>query len=315
MSNPSRTRHYLLMLSVAVGLVLPSLTLIPLGGMWLWERGFILYWALAAGLLVALASLAQRWLFRTPTRRTSADAPEAATDIEADMAKWTNLEKQAWQDVVALAARVEPNRVTGQDEALALGLETIETVARRIHPEVKRPLWQFTVPEAFAMLERVSRRLGTFVDDHVPLSDRMTVAQALAVYRWRGTLDVAEKAYDIWRIVRLANPIAAATNEARERLSKHMLQWGREHLTRQLAEAYVKEVGRAAIDLYGGRLAVGHRSGVTDPLLTNTERVLSMPTDIPPAAVEPPQKVSGRWGRLWSQTANAGRALGRTLRR
>jgi uncharacterized protein len=35
-----------------------------------------------------------------------------------------------------------------------------------------------------------------------------------------------------------------------------MLQWGREHITRRLASTYVKEVGRAAIELYGGRLAV-----------------------------------------------------------
>ena len=37
-----------------------------------------------------------------------------------------------------------------------------------------------------------------------------------------------------------------------------MVQWGRAHLQRQVAEAYIKEVGRAAIDLYGGRLSVGH---------------------------------------------------------
>jgi predicted GTPase len=35
-----------------------------------------------------------------------------------------------------------------------------------------------------------------------------------------------------------------------------MLEWGREHLAKRLAETYVEEVGRAAIDLYGGRLRV-----------------------------------------------------------
>ena len=310
MTNSARSRRNLVLLSVGIGLVLPSLTLIPLGSLWLWERGLILYWAVATGLLVALAAFVQRRLLREPAQRKA--NVDAATDdgLTADMAAWTPLEKLAWHDVVALAGRVDPGRVTSQDDALALGLETIEAVAHRIHPEVGQPLWQFTVPEAFAMLERVSRRLGVFVDEHVPLSDRLTVAQALALYRWRGALGMAEKAYDIWRVVRLANPVAAATNEARERLSKHLLQWGREHLTRQLAEAYVKEVGRAAIDLYGGRLGVGHRAMVaTSEGMTPVDRAQI------PVHIAEPSKPRGKWRRLWSQTANAGRTIGRTLKR
>ena len=56
--------------------------------------------------------------------------------------------------------------------------------------------------------------------------------------------------------VRLVNPATAITNEARERLSRALFQWGREHVMRRLVEAYVEEVGRAAIDLYGGRLRI-----------------------------------------------------------
>jgi predicted GTPase len=35
-----------------------------------------------------------------------------------------------------------------------------------------------------------------------------------------------------------------------------MMQWGRDAVARKLAETYVEEIGRAAIDLYGGRLRV-----------------------------------------------------------
>ena len=310
MSDTARTQRNLVLLSVVSGLVLPSLTLIPLGSLWLWERGLILYWASLTALLVALAAFVQRRLLREPVQRNA--NVDAATDdgLTADIAAWTPLETLAWHDVVALAGRVDPGRVTSQDDALALGLETIEAVAHRLHPEVRQPVWQFTVPEAFAMLERVSRRLGSFVDEHVPLSDRLTVAQALALYRWRGALGVAEKAYDIWRVVRLANPVAAATNEARERLSKHLLQWGREHFTRQLAEAYVKEVGRAAIDLYGGRMGVGHR--VLAATTNNTTEVDYRQT---PGRVVETAKLQGNWRRVWSQTVNAGRTIGKTLKR
>ena len=108
----------------------------------------------------------------------------------------------------------------------------------------------------------------------------------------------------------MANPVTAATNEARERLSKHLLQWGREHFTRQLAEAYVKEVGRAAIDLYGGRMGVGHR--VLAATTNNTTEVDYRQT---PGRVVETAKLQGNWRRVWSQTVNAGRTIGKTLKR
>ena len=54
----------------------------------------------------------------------------------------------------------------------------------------------------------------------------------------------------------MLNPATAVTQELRERLSNQMYRWGREELAKRLARGYVKEVGRAAIDLYGGRLRV-----------------------------------------------------------
>jgi predicted GTPase len=50
--------------------------------------------------------------------------------------------------------------------------------------------------------------------------------------------------------------VTAATQEARDRLSKALVHWGRDEVARRLVQTYVREVGRAAIDLYGGRLRV-----------------------------------------------------------
>ena len=257
MTKPERSSHTLRLLSIGAGLLLPTLTLVPLGSLWLWQRGLLLYWAIAATLLVAIAYFVQGWLFPQHAAPTGLDQAAPASDAADASPEWTPAEVAAWGDVLAVAQRADAARITSQQEALALAFQTIEAVARKLHPEVREPVWQFTVPEAFAMLERVSTRLGTFVYDHVPLSDRLTVAQAMSLYRWRGSVEAAQKAYDVWRLVRIANPLAAVTGEIRERLSKQMMQWGREHLTRQLTEVYVKEVGRAAIDLYGGRLSLG----------------------------------------------------------
>jgi predicted GTPase len=76
------------------------------------------------------------------------------------------------------------------------------------------------------------------------------------LYRWRGVVQVYERGFDIWRVVRLLNPLSAATQEVRERLQRQVYEAGREHVGQRLASAFVREVGRAAIDLYGGNLRV-----------------------------------------------------------
>ena len=40
---------------VFLGLLLPTLALLPLGSLWLWQHGYLIYWALATLLCTALA--------------------------------------------------------------------------------------------------------------------------------------------------------------------------------------------------------------------------------------------------------------------
>lgn len=264
-------------------LLLPTLTLVPLGGLYLWEHGLLLWWALFALASVVILSSALKWLLRAPPPPVANPGPsgragEAGTQ-EADP-YWSPKELLAWNDVVQIAVKVDPEKITSLDSFVALGQQTLDAVARRLHPEKTDALWQFTLPEALAIVERVSRRLGGFVVDSVPFGDRLTVAQILAAYRWRGVFDVAERAYDIWRIVRLVNPATAVTNEARERLTRAVFNYGKEHVSRRIAEAFVEEVGRAAIDLYGGRLAVAQRLSAAqapdDPLRELSTRPVAL---------------------------------------
>lgn len=272
-SPPPRARRAASLILLAFGLLVPTLSLLPLGSLWLWQNGYLLHWTGFALAAVAAVYAVQRRLLPV-----SALAPEAAPEKPESVAAngddalrlgWSPAEEQAWQDVQAFAESTDPERITNGQKLLELAQETIEVVARRLHGGRTDPLWQFTAPEALAIIERVSRRLRVFVIENVPFGERLTVAQGLALYRWRGAIDWAERAYDVWRVVRLANPATAAASEAREQLSKAMMQWGRDAISRKLTDAYVLEVGRAAIDLYGGRLRVssgtlsGHVSGET----------------------------------------------------
>jgi predicted GTPase len=240
---------------LAAGLLIPAATLVPLGSLWLWEHGYLVYWGLGSCLAVLIVYALQRRLVG-PLR--DVPLPERAPiDNEAAPDRhWSPRQAQAWEDVLSMAAEAKPERLSSRDEALALALETIERVAKRLHPERRDPLWQFTVPEALAVIERASGALRRFTIATIPLGDRLTVAQLMWLYRWRGAIQLAEKGYDLWRIIRLLNPAAAATQELREQFTRQMYELGRAHLARRLAQAFVKEVGRAAVDLYGGTLRV-----------------------------------------------------------
>ncbi len=251
---------------LGLGLLLPVVALIPLGTLWLWQGGWLPWWALGTCLTTGLAWAAQRWLLRPantsePQQQSSTRSdfpPDDDQLVRADPA-WTPAERAAWQRVVEIAKATEPSALERRESVLDLGKTTVEAVATALHPERQTPLLQFTAPEALALIERVSARMHTFVRENVPLSDRLTLAQIATLYRWRGAIDATERAYDVWRAIRMINPTAAVTSEIRERLSKELMAWGKQHLAKKLAEAFVEEVGRAAIDLYGGRLRISQR--------------------------------------------------------
>ncbi|MGO8951741.1 MAG: GTPase family protein [Rhodomicrobium sp.] len=239
----------------AICLALPTLTLAPFGGIWLFQRGYALYWVVGACLFVVAAFLLQLYLLKRLGIPLKGPRPAVLPEDRA-AATWTPREHQAWDAVLAVADKVDLSHFASWQAFLGLGQEAIEAVAKALHPEVKDPLWQFTVPEALTLAEQVSLRLKPMVVENIPFGDRLTVGQVIRIYQWRSAIDIAQRGYDIWRVIRMLNPATAATQELRERLSNQMYRWGREELAKRLARGYVKEVGRAAIDLYGGRLRV-----------------------------------------------------------
>lgn len=245
-------RHTERLILVATALLLPTLSLVPLGGLYLWDKGLVLWWALGALALAAAASFFQRRLIVSAAQPATTTG-EVGAERRRDRLS-SDAEAAAWRDVRTLARNLDVDALDSPEAVLDLGRRTIDAVARRMHPGKSDAVWQFTAPEALAIIERVSRKLGVMIETRVPFGEQLTIAQVLTAYRWRGIADVAERAYDVWRLLRLVNPATAATQEARERLSRAMFNWSREHVSRRIAEAFVEEVGQAAIDLYGGRL-------------------------------------------------------------
>ena len=286
-----RGNRLLRALFASAGLAIPTLSLIPLGSYWLWQNGYLLYWA-AGAFCSVLLFVGLEWLL---LKRSGAVSQEPSGET-VDAQGWSEREKHAWGAVAQYADSLEPTSVFGEKALTDLAVKTIEIVARHIHPGETHPIWNFTVPEALTMAERVSRRLRPILIDNVPLGDQLTVRQLIKLYEWRIAADWAEKAYDIWRIVRLLNPATAIANEAREQITKRVYAGIRDEFTVRLARFYVFEVARAAIDLYGGRLRI---AGETISIGSN----LRVPT----------AKSQSRLKRVARQAASAGGIAVRSL--
>jgi hypothetical protein len=260
------------MFIVFLGLLLPTLALIPIGSLWLWQHGYLLYWAAATLACTLIAYVFERVTLGGPPRALEARisaAPTAAMTKDGAVLEVDTLRAQAAAAVEALVKGASLQAIASWNDLLNTGLETVETVAKVYHPDRKDPMLRFTVPEALTLIEQVSGRLRPIFQGIIPLGGRLTVAQFAQIYRWRGVYDVAGRAWSIWRIARMMNPATAATYEMRERLSKSIMQWVKESITGRLSRAYIHEVGAAAIDLYSGEL---RRASASQPSSTEAVR-------------------------------------------
>lgn len=246
----------LLVLAVAF----PWLSLLALGGVWLWQRGYTWAWAIAAavsGLLAwTLSAFVRR---RTAREHVTADRlGEHLGDTADPSPDWGTREREIWPHVVALAEATPPFSFTEIDPVIASARQTAMRVAHYFNPERTETLAEFTLPEVLLLTERVSRRLRAKALRSIPFVRQMKIGRVLWVWR---TIErfgpLAQTGYRLWRLGRVAfDPLTALFREigghGDDRSSQVIFDRARAWLT----EAFVLEVGRAAIDLYSGRLSL-----------------------------------------------------------
>ncbi len=284
MLRPTRRGTLLLVVSA-----LPSLVLLPLGLLWLWQHDGLLWWVLSAVSITALTWAVQRFAGGDPT----VDKPGITADRY-----WPERGQAAWQSVEQLAATIKledyPLDSGLSHRVLDLGLATIRSVAQHYHPQAQQPELQVPLPQVLLTTERVCRDLR-LLTDYVPLSHRVPLAQ------WRripGLMKLTQ-AYDLWRMARLViNPAAAVVSEARSKIQGRLLEQSRNELIVWLLQEFVKGTGRHAIDLYSGQLLLDEPT---------TPGRKDMPPPTPKPAADEPFRilVLGQTGSGKSSLVNA----------
>lgn len=279
-------RWWLEMVAILV-LVAPLLVLLGAGLAWLYEQGWLLWWLVAAmGLTLATwGSLRLRHGRRTPRR------DDEGTVTPADPG-WAPHEQAAWETVQRLSREVDPSILDGERPMLAAAEHTIEEVARHYHPGLKEPMFEFTLPELLLLTERVSARLRVVLLDQVPLSHKLKARSLIRAWRYRPILaagmEHGKRLYSLVRIVRAVSPLHAIAAEVRDHLIGDLFDSVQTNTRRRIVRLWVEEVGRAAIDLYSGRLRVDARELAT----AGAREALEGTADAPPLKL----LVAGRTG-------------------
>lgn len=237
-------------------LLLPWLSLLVLGAVWLWQQGKLVEWAVGAAILALLA-----WPLRRAVRHRAARRLEATLAARRgfDPAEDTAEDREARALVQGRLEAAGPIDLSDREAVEASLREVIEAVARHYHPGAKRPALQVTPPELLLLLERLSNRLRGFIRD-VPFADRTTLDRLVTAGEfWTkhgGTLTRAyEMADAAWRVSRFArNPASALFREAARIADVSATGLLSDAAGQQAHRALIREAGDAAIALYSGRL-------------------------------------------------------------
>jgi predicted GTPase len=251
-----RLRRYWPEALLIVAVTVPWLSLLALGIVWLWQGGHVWAWAIAAALLGLTA-----WpLAALVRRRANAEARVALGDIAEPARDWNAREREAWGKVLAIADATAPFSFTEFDPFFACAQETIGAVAGAFHPGAGTAWARFTLPEILLLSERLSRDVRREALRHIPGARMLRLSHLLWVQqqsnRYGATAETGWRVgYGLWRLVRaVLNPLQAAGQETSAMFVEKTASALSYRLRAYATRMFVLEVGRAAIDLYSGRL-------------------------------------------------------------
>lgn len=257
-SVPSLRRRYWREAVLLILMAVPGLALLPPGLMWLYQQGWLWLWAL--GVLAAGAgAFAVRLAIR---RRAAADAAELAAQASPATLGWGPQEQAAWAVVEAQALAAAPLQPSKDlwDDALVLMRGTVDAVAAHYYPGEKDARYRLTLPELLLLAERVAQDLRRAGLRHIPAVQHVRVSTLLKA--WDLYDAHGDTVKTVWTAVQttrratalVSNPLAAVLRETGEALMGSLTGDLAARMQGQLTQMLVRETGRAAIDLYAGRL-------------------------------------------------------------
>lgn len=178
---------------------------------------------------------------------------EAETDAVAgssDIAQQVEVELQA----ILAAAQDEPPIWEDWPGFWQRCQELASAIARIYHPEVKYPLLNIYIPQAYGLIRGTVDDMDRWMQKLTPVLGQVTVAQAYEAYQtYRKLEPSARKLWQVWNWAQwLLNPAAAAAKAASRQSKSKAEQKLLANLGQLLREAAFRNLCQQAIALYGG---------------------------------------------------------------
>jgi uncharacterized protein len=151
----------------------------------------------------------------------------------------TQQDKPIWEDVQTFLQRCQ---------------ELVIAIAQIYHPEVKYPLLNIYIPQAYGLIRGTVDDLDLWMQKLSPALNQVSIAQAYEAYEIYQKLEPsARKLWKAWGWAQwLLNPAAALAGKASKRYGSQANQELLINLSQLLREAALRNLSRQAIALYGG---------------------------------------------------------------
>jgi uncharacterized protein len=214
-------------------------TLLLVGWRWLlvkWTRPAI------ASLETAMAAVTQELEIVEQQPLLTGELKDTATQAEAALQtvlQTAQGDRPIWEDWQSFWLRCQ---------------ELVTAIARIYHPEVKYPLLNIYVPQAYGLIRGTVDDMDQWMQKISPALSQVSMGQAVQAYEvYRKLEPSARKLLRAWSWAQwLLNPAAAIANQTTQRSSDQATQQLIGNLGHSLREVALRNLARQAIVLYGG---------------------------------------------------------------
>jgi uncharacterized protein len=153
----------------------------------------------------------------------------------------SQLDRPMWEDWVTFWQRCQ---------------ELIVAIAKIYHPEVKYPLLNIYVTQAYGLIRGTTDDMDAWMQKLAPALDRVTIAQTVEAYEtYQKLAPSAQKLLKVWNWAQwLLNPAAAIAKRATQKSSNLADRQLLVNLGQLIREAALSNLCRQAVTLYSGKL-------------------------------------------------------------
>ena len=238
-------------------LVLPVAVLVAMGYLYLWEKGWLLWFSVLLLGLVSLAMLLRFIVFKQPfLNNKQTDDEEMTVRLEPAL-DWSDRDAKVW--IAALDNISSMNLVSVEWRQLPDSiLDQLAFVANQYHQNTKNSRYAFTIPDVLLVLEICSREYRSHVLENFPLSQSMKISTLMGFsetsVRFRDVYKKYSPALDMIRAV--VSGGSSVPSQVASKLGAGLGRGLTAHMEKNLKQLLFEQVSQVAIDLYSGRLKV-----------------------------------------------------------